>query len=132
MNIGYSFIPVYNSNNDGKFLQYCKITFPPNEMSFLHRWVPPIKQPCHIVYCNPNEYFFLKQNETSSFINSLLSIETSHKIISHLVSQNEIDPVHIKLNWTFDIFSVQYNTLFEAWIISCFKKSNLNSNNSIY
>ena len=131
MNVGYSFISIQHPFDNSLSYQMCKLKFPANKKSFLHRWDPPFEQYKQLLHCCPDQYFIQKK-EGSSYINSLWSVQTSQDIISLLTSQQEISANHLKLNYAYNIFHMNLNTIFEARIISCFYKSHIRTNENIY
>ena len=122
MNIDYSFIDVYDPL-DLKTKQFCKLAFPANEKSMLHRWNPPIKTIYNVQHCNNEEYFIQDKNSSTSFINSLQSLMKSKLIVKELIAREIFTDTDLKHNYAYNIFDTNLGCVFEARIISCFCNS---------
>ena len=119
MNIGYSFVEVYDPI-DCRIKSFCKLTFPANENSILHRWDPPIKQTIHIQDCHEDDYFVENKSTSKAFLHSIQSLVSSEEIIAGLVDNNLFRRNDFRYNYAFNIYDINLRCIFEARIITCF------------
>ena len=124
MIVGYEIVHICNTVWDTTKSFY-KLLFPSNELSVLHRWNSP-HDSLDLQICDPDEYFV--QNTLSpSFIQSLQTTQNSTLIMEYLFINKIFKEFEVKYNYAFNIFDLNLCTVFEARIITCFYKGNINN-----
>ena len=99
---------------------YRKKLYDKNNQSMLHRWIPPYSSVYNVEASPSKDYFVQDKTKSSSYINSLQSLQTSQEIITYLTSTETIHKLQLKKNYAYNILDTNNEAIFEARIITCF------------